>query len=125
MDEIFRYRLCPSSRQGKVTLMWGMGIGEWIGILALIVGVVGVYHAREQTKMMRAQSGTPQNPTPVSSRWLLSRHVVALAVLVLLAWMAAGFEYYDKHSQTAGQVPEFRLSPDNARLEVLGCFLPP
>ena len=46
---------------------------------------------------------------PVSSRWLLSRHVVALAVLVLLAWMAAGFEYYDKHSQTAGQVPEFRL----------------
>lgn len=77
---------------------------DWIGLAALLVTVVGVYHAREQTKMMRAQTGA--RPEPKSVPWWRSRHVVALVALTALAWSAAAFDYF-----ATRQGPANELSP--------------
>jgi hypothetical protein len=44
------------------------------------------------------------------------------ALLVVLSWMAVGFDYYNRHLRSASDVSteQARLSSDNARLEVTG-----
>lgn len=58
--------------------------GDWITVLALLVAIYAAYNQREQTRMMRAT--TPSAPLPQSKYWWASRPMVAMAVLVILAW---------------------------------------
>ena len=69
---------------------------EGIGPLALIVAFANLYYQRKQTKMMETQVG-PSLPAPVgitSKQWWKSPGIIALTVLVVLAWAPQIISYY-------------------------------
>jgi len=67
--------------------------------------------------MMRAQLTQTGAIQSSSKRWWLAPQMLALAILVVLAWVAAGTDYYDRHygsTANAELIGEYGWSVQNA-----------
>jgi hypothetical protein len=88
----------------------GVSTGDWV---AIIVGLITVYHlrkaneyAREQNEIFREQneifrgqgfSNAIPSPRVAVNRWLVYRPVIALIAIALLVWVTLAYDAYDRH----------------------------
>jgi hypothetical protein len=115
----------------------GMEFQRWIGPLALLIAVVGVYYQRRQTRMMESQAtealarAARRRGETIRIHWWKTPAIPVLLVLVILAWMPYFLKIEDPiivkdvhwgayHMDPTGQKLILQLSADFGQL--LGRF---
>jgi len=83
-----------------------MSISDWVGI---VVGLITLYLLwqqnqifREQNRIFATQAEVATMPSENSTVIRLRRYwpMLLMALLMLLTWLAVGFDYYDRHRIT-------------------------